>query len=40
MKKNFVKALVVLGALLAGSVVTSQSATASWPLCPPLCASK
>lgn len=37
MKKNIVKMIVLLSALLAGSVVTSQQAKAVFPVCPPFC---
>jgi hypothetical protein len=40
MKKNIVKAILVIGALLAGSIVTSQRATATWPVCPPFCSGR
>lgn len=40
MKKNIVKALLLMGALLAGSLATSREAMAVWPLCPPFCGSK
>jgi len=37
MKKNVLKTILLVGALLAAAMATSQKATASWPFCPPFC---
>jgi hypothetical protein len=37
MKTYFVKAILVIAALLIGAVTTSQTSTAATPLCPPVC---
>jgi hypothetical protein len=40
MKKNIVKIILLVGALLAGSLATSREAMAVWPLCPPFCSNR